>query len=442
MSVTTAKEEYQLLWPGKADAINRAHTPPSGFSNPSGLDGLVGKKDVFIEGDNMDALKILCRQHSGAVDVIYIDPPYNSGKNFVYRNSFYEGENAFSKRTGSIADITARRHSLWLSMMLPRIILARRLLSDRGVMFVSIDDAELHNLLMIMNEVFGEENRAGVITWVKKKKGSHLSKSLRCITEYVAVFAKDIKKVDLYGEDAYTYKWQPLIKRVNKEKVLYFDAGTVETTLKKPYYPKGVYGKGGTKVELLDDVHIQQGKIVNAFSIKARTVWTQKKLDEEIALGTRVSIRSEKMGPNVFRHDQLSKIKRPPTLLDHNMKIGTNEDAWNEMRAIFGTHLNFAYPKPLSLIKYLMDTVTHRNKKGLCLDFFAGTGTTGHAVWQLNREDNGSRRFILVQSPEPLSPKVTLTDGMELETMAQLCMERLERVGDGESLERFELKKT
>lgn len=200
-----------------------------------------GEADLLIEGDNLEALKILAADYENRVDFIYIDPPYNSGKNFLYRNDFSKkgrenGSGAFSG--------DARRHGPWLSMIYPRLVAARRLLSPGGVIYVSIDDNELHNLLLLMGEVFGNENRAGVMTWVKKKKGSHLSRALRCITEYVLVFARDVKMLDLYGEDAYAYKWQPLLKRINREKILSFGPGVVETTLKKEHYPPPAYMGG------------------------------------------------------------------------------------------------------------------------------------------------------------------------------------------------------
>ena len=383
--------------------------------------------DLFIEGDNLAALKVLARDLAGKINFIYIDPPYNSGKNMAYRDDFTR-----SRRQDPGAHPGTLRHGQWLSMMYPRLVLARQLLSPEGVMYISIDDRELPALLMIADEIFGEENRAGIITWVKKKKGSHLSRVLRGMTEYVLVYGANVKKLDLYGEDAYTYKWQPLIKRVNREKVLSFGPGVVETTLKKSFYPRGIYGSGGTSVELLDDIKIKDKLIQNGFSIKARTVWTQEKLDREIDLGTRVSIRSEKMGPNVFRHDQHTKKKSPPTLLDSSMGVGTNEDAWAELRQILGgAEPVFSYPKPTSLIRYLINTVTHDSRKGICLDFFAGTGTTGQAVWQANQSDGGSRRFILVQTREPLCPPVLLPDGREIPDMFTLCRERLLRAPGG-----------
>jgi adenine-specific DNA-methyltransferase len=306
---------FGLNWPGKQEAIREAFLPvEKKLHHVSGRPlNINNMTDVFIEGDNLPVLKLLQSEFAGKVKFIYIDPPYNTGKQFTYKDHF-RGNNKLNgnKNDGkSGSGHNTSHHAPWLCMICPRLMLARTLLAEDGVMYISIDDTELHNLILVMDEIFGEENRAGIITWVKKKKGSHLSRTLRSMTEYIVVYGKDITKLDLYGEDAYTHKWQPLVKRINKEKILEFVAGTVETTLKKKFYPAGIYGSGGVAVELLDDIHIENGYIKNCFSIKARTVWLQKKLDEELAKGTRVSIRSEGMGPNVFRHDQLEKKKCP-----------------------------------------------------------------------------------------------------------------------------------
>jgi adenine-specific DNA-methyltransferase len=422
-----------LTWPGKQESLNEAFMPASGeLVQVSGKNFCIeNMSDVFIEGDNLAVLKILEQEFAGRVRFIYIDPPYNTGKQFTYRDHF-RGLNRGNR--------SRNHHQPWLSMMFPRLEMAKRMLAEDGVMYVSIDDTELHNLVMLMDEVFGEENRAGIITWVKKKKGSHLSKTLRSMTEYILVYGRDITKLDLYGEDAYTHKWQPLVKRINKEKTLTFEGGVVETTLKNNFYPAGIYGTGGTAVELLDDIHIREDCITNRFSMKARTVWVQKKLDEEIAMGTRVSIRSEGMGPNVFRHNQLEKKKCPPTFLDGRLGFGTNEDAWNELRKIFKTENVYSYPKPVSLIKYLVNTISKQNPDGIFLDFFAGSGTTGQAVWEANREDGGTRKFILVQTPEPMIPPVVIDNGKKIDTISQLCLERLDRVSEGESLSVYRLK--
>ncbi|MFP4498481.1 MAG: site-specific DNA-methyltransferase [Vulcanimicrobiota bacterium] len=428
----TNPEKFELNWPGKTDMLNKLNSKPIGEiiwerSYPK------KNQDLLIEGNNLEALKNLALTHENLVKFIYIDPPYNTGNSFTYNDNFQESPRSHKNRVGNHGNSSARKHSLWLNMMYPRLYWAKKLLKNDGVIFISIDDSELAQLTLLMDEIFDEENRVGIITWVKKKKGSHLSRSLRSITEYILVYGKQASGLNLYGEDAYRNKWQPLLKRVNKEKTLHFKANVVETTLAGNFYPKGLYGSGGTRVELMDDINIKNGLIINSFAIKARTVWTQEKLNQELQLGTRVSIRSVGMGPNVFRHDQLKKKKAPPSLLDFRVGVGTNEDASRELLEIFGLENIYSYPKPVSLIKYLARTVSRYQKDGIFLDFFAGSGTTGQAIWELNREDGGRRNFILIQSAEKMNPQIELANGERVNTISELCRTRLDRVKQNET---------
>jgi adenine-specific DNA-methyltransferase len=310
-------------------------------------------------------------------------------------------------------------------MMYPRIRLAKELLAPNGVIFVSIDDNEAHNLRQIMNEVFGEENFLAQFTWVKKKKGSHLSKTIRDMTEYVIAFAGNSDGLELFGEDAYSDKWQPLAKRTNAVKTLAFPACLVKTTLRDGSYESGRYGVGTSSIKFEAAITVKAAKIINQFEVSGPFVWTQTKLDEELKNGTTVAL-SSKFGFNVFRYNQDEKIKRPSTLLDAKVEVGTNEDANQELIQIFKREGIMSYPKPTSLIKYLVRSVTHFDKSGIVLDFFAGSGTTGHAVWELNKEDHGDRKFILVQLPEPCPPGSNAAKA-GYTTIADICKDRLTR---------------
>ncbi|HOL83649.1 MAG TPA: site-specific DNA-methyltransferase, partial [Caldisericia bacterium] len=353
-------------------------------------------ENIVIVGENLEALKLLLKPYFGKVKMIYIDPPYNTGKDFIYRDNFKQPLKDYLEKTGQIdsegqklttnTEASGRYHSDWLNFMYPRLFLARSLLRDDGVIFVSIDDNEVHHLRMIMDEIFGEENFVGMFVWVKKEKGSHLSTTFRDLTEYILVYSKSKTEIgELWGEGAYFDKWQPLIKRINSEKILEFPENYVQTTLENGEYEPGIYGEGETKVELLDKINVVAGIIKNKFKLKARFIWIQKTLDEEIKQGTKVSL-SKNLKPSVFRFDQERRFKRPPSLLSKNMKIGTNEDAYDELKSIFEKEKLFDYPKPTTLISYLAKTLSLNDKDFLILDFFAGSGTTGHAVWDLNKE--------------------------------------------------------
>jgi len=389
---------YQLMWSGRRKAFSTAEEKEN-----IALEKIRGSgRDWLIRGDNLKALKALQASHTDRVDVIIIDPPYNTGKRFTYNDNF-KGR-----------DRKKGRHDDWLSMMTPRLILARKLLVEDGCLFVHIGDDELANLKLLLEELFGEENVLGILTWVKKKKGSHLSKSLRSITEYIVVVAKDKSKLNLYGEPAYSDKWQPLAKKTNRLKTLSFDANTVESKLPDGEHdPKNRSGL----LEFKDHIHIKAGRVSNAFSVIGPFVWTQKKLDQEIALGTKVAL-SKRFGFNVFRHDQAQKFKRPITLLDKNRGIGSYEDAFEELHQRLGVERLFTYAKPTSLLRHLIRAGSHFKPDALIMDFFAGSGSLGEAVWQTNAETGSSKRFILVQQTSPVVDE-------RFETIADICEARL-----------------
>jgi adenine-specific DNA-methyltransferase len=424
---------FAFTWAGKDEARARAHTPSRATLLPCPEQSVHFETTghTFIEGDNLEALKLLAEPYSGRVKVIYLDPPYNSGQDFVYPNNYADPLRTYLRLTGQAdargnlltadPETDGRYHSAWLSLMYPRLILARRLLREDGVLFVSIDEHELANLMLLLNEVFGEENRVGLFTWVKKRKGSHLSRTIRSLTEFVLAYARDRRQVELFGEAAYADKWQYLLNRPNAVGVRAFPAGAVECTLPDGRYLPGGYGEGDLAVILWNPVEVRAGRIVGAFRLEGRFKWTQQKIDAELALGTRFAIRSLGFGPNMLRHDQARKVKRPPTLLNGTAGVGTYEDANDEIRALFGETGLLEYPKPTSLVKYLVRACTYWDREGIVADFFAGSGTTAQAVLELNRDDGGGRRFLLVQLPEP-------TGQREYPTIAEIAKERIRRV--------------
>ncbi len=430
--VDDAPERYSFTWAGKRDGIRLLQMPSRATLTPAPEESLDWDTtaNLFIEGENLEALKLLLKPYYGRVKMIYIDPPYNTGNDFIYPDDYRDPLGAYLEQTGQVAGqgdethrnriTSGRKHSGWLSMMYPRLWLARQLLRDDGVIFVSIDDNEVHNLLLLLREVFGEENHIATFTWVKKRKGSHLSKTRRSMTEYVACFGKQAKCVNLFGEEAYADKWQPLAKRTNSPKVLHFAGGVVETTLDDGTYESGTYGQGSSAITLLEAAVVASGLVAHPFSVRGPFVWTQAKLDEELAAGTRISL-SSKFGFNVFRHDQSEKFKRPTTLLNGECGVGTNEDASEELLALFGTEGLMDYPKPASLVRYFVRSCTEFEHDGLVFDFFAGSCTTAQAVLELNRESGGNRRFVMVQLPEP-------TGRDDFATIAEIGKERIRRV--------------
>lgn len=428
-----ASKKYGLCWDGEREpeqvVLDCANNLPI-------LKRVKGKEirtddsedNILIEGDNYHALTVLNYTHKEKIDVIYIDPPYNTGnQDFIYNDRYVEKEDSY-------------RHSKWLNFMEKRLNLAKDLLKDTGVIFISIDENEFAQLKLMCDKIFGEENFIGMFTWIRKKKGSHLSNEIRKMTEYVIAYRK-LYAVQLYGEDAYKDKWQPLLKRTNSLKTLSLVANIVEASINDGVYKKGEYGKGGTKVVLENDIIIKDGKVIKSFEVTGRYVWTQEKLNEEIKLGTRISINSAGFGFNVLRWDQSEKTKRPSTLINDIVGVGTNEDASEEIKNIFGLigdNSAFDHPKPVSLIKYLVKMAIKDNKNAVVLDFMAGSGTTGHAVLELNKEDGGNRKFILCTNNElnglekelrekGLSEKEIQKNGI----CRRVCYPRLEKVING-----------
>ncbi|WP_416198344.1 MAG: Adenine specific DNA methylase Mod [Sporanaerobacter sp.] len=437
--VEGSKERYQLTWPGKKEAIVTANTPIDKTLRPVKEDSLNWEdtENLYIEGDNLEVLKLLQESYLGKIKCIYIDPPYNTGNDFIYRDNFAQDRDEYAEESGQVdeegnrlfqnTEYNGRYHSDWLSMMYPRLKLARNLLSEDGVIFISIDDHEVHNLRKICDEIFGERNFVTIMTWVKKKKGSHLSKTIRSMTEYILVYGKNYDDVELFGEEAYSDKWQPLAKRTNAHKNLSIDENVILTTLADGIYQKGFYGKGSSAIEFLNDFAVKDGIITNDIIVKGPFVWTQEKLNYELKIGTKISL-SSKFGFNVFRSNQEEKIKRPTTILDHKLKIGTNEDAYSELKDIFKQEKILDYPKPISLIKYIIYTLGFFDKDMLTLDFFSGSATTAHAVMDLNAEDGGNRKYIMVQLPEPCDEKSEAYKS-GYKNICEIGKERIRRAG-------------
>lgn len=372
--------------------------------------GEPGSGNLIVQGDNLVALKALLPYYAGQVKCVYIDPPYNTGNaTWIYNDNVNSPviKEWLGKVVGKEGE-TLDRHDRWLCMMYPRLTLLHQFLRDDGVIFVSIDEFELGNLLVLLDDIFGPLNRIGIFTWQRKKKGSHLDAHLRKMTEYVICYARKKNSLPgLFGEDAYSEKLQPLVKRTNKAKALLFPAGLVSTTLPDGEYGAGFKGKEGTGLDFLKEFNVAGGIIQTPLEVSGAFVWTQKKLDEEISLGTTVEL-SRKFGLNVGRHDQSEKVKTPTTLLTPIIGIGTNEDASEQLSEIFGQEMGkvFPYSKPDSLIQYLVRAATYDDPNALIMDSFAGSGTTGQAVLNLN-QDGADRRFILLEMEREIAQGIT-----------------------------------
>lgn len=341
---------------------------------------------ILIEGDNLEALTALAYTHEGKIDVIYIDPPYNTGnKDFVYNDSFVDREDGY-------------RHSKWLSFMNKRLQIAKSLLSSGGVIFISIDDNEQAQLKLLCDEVFGINNFIGNIVWFKKRKGSFLSNTLVSLTEYVLAYSNS-SDIKLFGGLPNNTESQPIIKRTNSKKILSFEGNIVKSKLKDGIYKAGLYGKGTSSSLLLNDIEIKNGYIITPFKIEAPFVWSQEFMENELANGTEFVINTINFQVRVIRHNS-SSIKALSSFIDGREISATNEDAYELLKNIFKVDNPFQYSKPVNLIVKLILSNSFNNKNISILDFFAGSGTTLHATMQLNAEDGGHRKCILVTNNE------------------------------------------
>lgn len=355
--------------------------------------------NIIVEGDNLIALKALLPQYAGKIKCVYIDPPYNTGnEGWVYNDNVNSPLiNEWLGKEVSSDDLT--KDDKWLCMMTPRLKLLRELLAEDGIIMISIDDYAVHNLRFLMNEIFGEENYIYGFTWIRKKKGSFLNKKVRKMTENVLIYGRTGYQFEFFGEKAYSDKWQPIVKRTNTISTLYFPKNKVITTLNDGHYNAGKYSEKETSIEFLEPFDVKNEKVVTELKTKARYVWTQEFLEEELENGS-IPALSKKFGFNVLRYNQGEKFKAPSSLISHKQNVGTNEDATKEIAELFNAEIGeiFQYAKPVSLIKYLIKF--HTKNDDIILDSFAGSGTTMHAVNELNKEDRGKRKCILVQMAE------------------------------------------
>jgi len=317
---------------------------------------------------------LLLNKYKGTIKTIYIDPPYNTGSDeFLYRDRY--------------------QHSSWLSMMENRLSLARELMRDDGVIFVSIDDNEIERLKIIMMLVYGEDKFLENFIWNNTSTPPSLSNISRKNVEYILTFTKQTVKKRFKGRLAEGND-APLLNTGNPIRVLKFLPYTVRFNI-----PDGIYKKGKKKrVVLLDDVIVENGSNKNGFRLEFESKWTQETLDEEIKKGTIFLVKSKDFAIRYLRKDREQEWITPDKYIDNiflekKAGVGTNEDANKELKDL---NINFpSYPKPTSLIHYLVRTNTE--SRDVILDFFAGSGTTAHAVMKLNKEDGGKRKFILVE---------------------------------------------
>jgi adenine-specific DNA-methyltransferase len=450
-------ESYDFTWVGKRKAIIEAGAPINKTLRPDveSSKNWEATENLFIEGDNLDALKLLQESYLGKVKMIYIDPPYNTGKDFVYHDNFKvsvekdKEDNQYRDEEGNIQfdykkneKTNSRYHSDWLSMMYPRLKLSRNLLSDDGVIFASIGVEEIANLKKLMDEIYGEDNFVEIFSWVKTSTPPALSTKSRKTNEYILCYEKNWSSTKYNGEPLDGGD-QPLLNSGNSTRDLRFPAGSILFNRNK--FPDGEYNPiKPDRVELINNISIENGRSLNEVVLRGEFKWTQEFLDQEISKGTTFVIKSDALSIRFIRQEE--GYKRPTNFIKENIispvinkksnGVETNERASSDLKTLMGIDA-FDFPKPVSLLSYLADFITKDDD--VILDFFSGSATTAHAVIHLNAKDGGSRKWIMVQLPEEVDEKSeAFKSGYK--TIPEISRERIRRAGDKIAAEHPEAK--
>ena len=379
---------YGLVWEDKPEEVEerlRTELPVLKEVKSRAIisDNADAPNHILIEGDNLEALTTLAYTHEGKIDVIYIDPPYNTGnKDFIYNDSYVDSEDSY-------------RHSKWLSFMSRRLRIAKKLLSDSGVIFISIDENEIAPLRILGDEIFSAKNFVGQWNWFKSATPPALSKKVKRTVEYVLCWKSTNNDDTFRGVQKVSKSNDPFTKPQNTFKVLTFPANSITCAQSSGVIKAGVYGTEKFPNELLDDLIIVNGKNSNPVRFNNRFIWIQDTLNENINEGLYIEL--SKKGVLSYKRGNYNR-EVPPNLIDSSVGVDTTENAGRLLLEIFNNQKLFDYPKPISLIKYIVNFIERDNLT--VLDFFAGSGTTLHAVMQLNAEDGGKRQCILCTNNE------------------------------------------
>ena len=414
-------DRYSFNWAGKRDALRLLSLPTEATLKPHRDAALHfdSTPNLFIEGDNLEVLKLLYKPYFGKIKAVYIDPPYNTGSDFVYPDNYAKPLAAYLQLSGQLdtegnlqtsnPETSGRYHSAWLSMMYPRLFLARQLLTDDGIIFVSIDDREVYNLRLLMNEIFGEENCLQQLVWQRYASGSNDAKHFALNHEYILAYAKDRA---VTGRFRYPLTEKESAAYTQKDEH-YATSGPYKTdafTRGRPDHPSpGLQYK----------IECPDGSFVFNEWNRLESRFLQMKKEN------RIVFRKSQKGKWLVEYKRYlneSSGRVPRGLLTD---VEKNSHGRAQLRELLDADGIFTNPKPVGLIKHLLQFSTHRDS--IILDFFAGSCTTAQAVLELNQEDSGTRQFIMVQLPER-TPEKSAARRAGFQTIAEIGKERIRRV--------------
>lgn len=407
-----SEEMYQFTWPGKQAARREAAAPITDILRPVPADSVDWDttQNLYIEGDNLRVLKLLQKGYMGKVKMIYIDPPYNTGKDFVYHDDFAHTIEEENLAAGNVdeegyrfrknLDSNGRFHSDWCSMIYSRLLVARSLLTENGVIFISIDSHELVNLKKICDSIFGEANFIDIFNWAKTETPENLSKKSKQIIEYVLCYQKNKDTSKFQGIKKESVSSNGLLNQPNSVHTLVFPANKVRTSITNQIIPAGMYGTDAYDVELLEETEVKDGVFVKDVKLKARFKWNQDNLKQEISNGTIIRIPTLKFSPSYERAEYDAEV--PANLINNKVGVETNETAGTYQLELFDKKV-FNYPKPVSLIKYLLGFNDNEEEDTIVLDFFSGSATTAETVMRINSEKKKNHlHYIMIQLQENL----------------------------------------
>ena len=425
-NIDDSKEKYSFVWPGKSQAIKESQKQSTGTLRPCKEESKNWDKtqNIYIEGDNLEVLKLLQKSYYNRIKMIYIDPPYNTGKDFIYPDNYKDNLENYLELTHQVAsnefssiklttntETSGRFHSDWLNMIYPRLKLAKNLLADDGVIFISIDDNEVENLTKICNEIFSEENFVSTIVWERAFAPVNLKKHFSPNHDYVLCYAKNIDLLVCNG-----------LKRTAESNDRYSNP---DNDSRGPW-TSGDFSVGPRVEKNVYEIVTPSGRVVLPPSGRCWRV-TKEKFDELVA-DNRVWFGEH--GDNVPRIKRfLSEVKQGITLMTvwKYEDVGHSQEAKHKLKELFNGKAYFDYPKSINLIKQMMELYTDDND--IILDFFAGSSTTAHAMFTYNVENNKNNKFILIQIPEETSEKSeAYADGYF--NICEIGKERIRLAGD------------
>lgn len=420
-----SNEKYEFTWRGKRNAKRIANAPARNttlIANKDKSKNWDSTKNVYIEGDNLEVLKLLQKAYSERIKMIYIDPPYNTGHDFVYKDKFNDSYNNYLKETGQLDDegnvtttnreSNGRFHTDWLNMMYPRLKLARNLLTDDGVIFISIDDNEDANLKKICDEVFGENNFLAQVIWERAYAPINLKKNFSESHDYILVYAKDATLVETRG-----------IPRNDEADDRYSNPDND---------PRGVWQSDNLSVGPAIEANIYPIKTPSGRLVEppAGRSWSlSRQAFRERLQDNRIWFGSDGNGvPRMKRF--LSELRKPgitPMTIWKYKEVGHSQEATQQLQKLMGGKKYFDYPKPVKLIQRAVQLYSENDS--IILDFFSGSATTAQSVMEQNAEDGGHRKFIMVQLPEKTDKKsVAYKDGYK--NIPDIAEERIRRAGE------------